>query len=159
MYTGGPVGGLGYDVRMDPTNPDVMYVTDALTGVFKSTDGGASWIPKNKGITTRMGPSGDAIPVFSLTIDPNDTSRLWAGTQYNSNAYLSEDSGETWTAYNNGILEEFLSIRGFSIEPGNSDVVYLAAEVSSWEWNGEPLPGLGLAAKESPVISATKSGT
>ena len=26
---GGPLGGLGYDIRMRPDNPDLMYVTDA----------------------------------------------------------------------------------------------------------------------------------
>jgi photosystem II stability/assembly factor-like uncharacterized protein len=158
VFTGGPVGGLGYDVRMDPTNPDVMYVTDAKSGVFKSTDGGATWVPKNKGITTRMGPSGDEIPVFSLTIDPNDTSRLWAGTQYNSDAYLSENGGESWTVYDNGIAEEFLSIRGFTIEPGNSNVVYLAAEVSSREWNIDPLPGLGLDMVKGVVYKTADGG-
>jgi len=29
VRTGGPLGGLGYDVRMRPDNPDMMYVTDA----------------------------------------------------------------------------------------------------------------------------------
>ena len=29
VRTGGPLGGLGYDVRMRPDNPDLMYVTDA----------------------------------------------------------------------------------------------------------------------------------
>jgi len=45
VRTGGPLGGLGYDVRMRPDDPDVMYVTDALAGVFKSTDGGQTFSP------------------------------------------------------------------------------------------------------------------
>ncbi len=53
VRTGGPLGGLGYDIRMRPDNPDIMYVTDAKSGVFKSTDGGKTWIPKNTGITAR----------------------------------------------------------------------------------------------------------
>ena len=39
VRTGGPPGGLGYDIRMQPDNPDIMYVTDANAGVHKSTDG------------------------------------------------------------------------------------------------------------------------
>jgi hypothetical protein len=64
VHTGGPSGGLGYDVRMDPENPDVMYVTDALAGAFKSIDGGATWFAINNGIIARVGPSADGIPVF-----------------------------------------------------------------------------------------------
>ncbi len=51
VRTGGPLGGLGYDIRMRPDNPDIMFVTDAWAGVFKSTDGGDTWFPSNTGIT------------------------------------------------------------------------------------------------------------
>lgn len=37
LRTGGPLGGLGYDIRMRPDNPDVMYVTDAYAGVHGIT--------------------------------------------------------------------------------------------------------------------------
>ncbi len=78
MRTGGPLGGLGYDIRMRPDNPDIMFVTDAKAGVFKSTDGGRTWVPKNNGITTRLGTASDEIPVFCLTIDPNNYDTIWA---------------------------------------------------------------------------------
>ena len=68
IRTGGPLGGLGYDIRMRPDNPDILYVTDAYAGVFTSRDGGKTWEPTNSGIGTRAGPSGDAIPVFCLSI-------------------------------------------------------------------------------------------
>ncbi|MFQ5419125.1 MAG: WD40/YVTN/BNR-like repeat-containing protein [Anaerolineae bacterium] len=158
---GGPSGGLGYDIRMDPRNPDVMYVTDAWAGVFKSTDGGATWFASNNGLTPYFGPSGDAIPIFSLTIDPNNPDTLWVGTQYASGIGRSDDAGATWRQINpgaNGIQEEFISIRGFAVESGNSDVVYFAGEVSSWEWNGEPLPGLGLDMTKGVVYKSVDGG-
>ena len=65
VRAGGPLGGLGYDIRMRPDNPDVMFVTDAWSGVFKSIDGGQTWTPSNNGILTRTGESSDAIPIFS----------------------------------------------------------------------------------------------
>src|SRR3989304_463341 len=76
---GGPIGGLGYDIRMRPDDPNVMYVTDAWAGVHKSTDGGRNWFTLNDGIDARTGSSGDAIPVFCLTIDPNDPDIVWIG--------------------------------------------------------------------------------
>ena len=72
VKTGGPLGGMGYDVRMRADNPDTMLVTDTQSGVSISTNGGRAWRASNKGIMTRSGPSGDAIPVFCLTIDPHD---------------------------------------------------------------------------------------
>jgi hypothetical protein len=39
VRTGGPLGGLGYDIRMRPDDPDILYVTDAYAGVFKSNAG------------------------------------------------------------------------------------------------------------------------
>ncbi|MFQ5525825.1 MAG: WD40/YVTN/BNR-like repeat-containing protein [Thermoanaerobaculia bacterium] len=160
VYTGGPVGGLGYDVRIQPDNPDVMYVTDAFAGAFKSVNGGVKWSPINKGIDTRGGPSGDAIPVFSLTIDPNDHRRLWAGTQYSSGVFRSDNAGKKWKRMDRGIKESFLSVRGFSVEPGNSKVVYFAAEVSSSEWNnGQPLPGrIGLDITKGVVYKTVNGG-
>ncbi len=93
IRTGGPLGGLGYDVRMHPENPDIMFVTDAFAGVFKSTDGGKTWFPSNNGITTRGGASGDAIPIFCLTIDPNNPNTVWTGTQNVRGIFKSEDGG------------------------------------------------------------------
>ncbi|MBM3124618.1 MAG: hypothetical protein FJZ87_06035, partial [Chloroflexi bacterium] len=137
VRTGGPLGGLGYDIRMKPDNPDLMLVTDALAGVFESEDGGESWFPSSTGIVTRTGPAGDAIPVFSLTIDPNTPEIVWAGTQFQRGIFKSTDGGQTWTKMDNGVAErEGITFRGFSVQPGNSEVVYAAGEVSSWTWAG-----------------------
>ena len=135
VRTGGPLGGLGYDIRMRPDNPDFMFVTDAWAGVFASRDGGQNWFPSNDGITIRTGSSGDAIPVFSLTIDPNDPDIVWAGTQFERGIFKSTDGGHTWIEMDKGVLEsDGITFRGFSIQPGDSNVVYAAAEISSWAW-------------------------
>lgn len=162
-HTGGPIGGMGYDIRMQPDNPDIMYVTDAYAGAFKSTDGGLHWSPANTGITTRLGTSGDAIPVFSLTIDPNDYNILWAGTQGASGIYRSADAGANWVNMNtgtNGITEIQLAVRGFTVEPGNSSTVYFAAEVPSAEWNGSDIwdPTVGVDITKGVIYKSTDGG-
>lgn len=129
---GGPPGGLGYDVRISPTDPNIMFVTDNPSGVNKSYDGGNTWVSRNDGILTRAGSSGDGIPIFSLTIDPNNTSIVWAGTQSARGIYKSTDGGETWTKMDNGVTEgDEITFRGFAVRPGNSDVVFAAAEIST----------------------------
>ena len=142
IYTGGPLGGLGYDVRMRPDNPDIMYVTDAWAGVFISSDGGKTWHPSNEGITTRAGASGDAVPVFCLTIDPHDNDTVWIGTQNVRGIFKSTDAGQTWTQKDNGVIEyEGITFRGFTVDPGSSDIVYVATELASHAWSNQGQPG------------------
>ena len=140
----GPMGGLGYDVRIDPVNPEVMYVTDNLAGVLKSTDGGDTWRGMNEGITARRGPSGDAIPIFCLTIDPTDHNVLWAGTADGvgptlggpgasdvRGVFKSTDGGRSWNRKNRGIAEDRVFLRSFTIDPKNSSIVYCGAEIGT----------------------------
>jgi len=139
---GGPLGGLGYDVRMHPGNQDTMFVTDSFGGVFRSADGGLTWAPSNDGITTYGGTSGDAIKVFCLTIDPLDPSIVWCGLQDYLGLYKSTNGGRSWTEKVSGIAEtEGLSFRGITIDPYDSDTVYAAGEISSYTWSGQMLPG------------------
>src|SRR2546425_9882178 len=77
LKVGGPIGGLGYNIRINPTNKNIMFVTDAYSGVQRSTDGGQTWHSSNTGIDARVGPSLDAVPVFSLTIDQQNPNVIW----------------------------------------------------------------------------------
>ncbi|OGO24875.1 MAG: hypothetical protein A2Y54_04930 [Chloroflexi bacterium RBG_16_51_16] len=159
VRTGGPIGGLGYDIRMQPDNPDIMYVTDAWAGAFKSTDGGNTWFQINTGIDLRTGQSGDAIPVFCITIDPNNYNILWAGLQNLGGIYRSDNGGQTWEKRTRGIVEQDgLSIRGISIEPGNSNIIYAAGEISSWRWKGSISSGREFDRTMGVVYKSTDGG-
>ena len=130
IRTGGPPGGVGYDVRIDPTDPQTLYVTDAFSGVSKSENGGALWKPINKGITSRTGSTGDAIPVFCLTIDPRNPKVIWVGTQNMRGIYKSTDGGQNWVKSDNGIPDlPGITFRSFTVDPLDSDIVYAGAEL------------------------------
>ena len=132
IRTGGPSGGLGYDVRIHPQNKNIMFVTDNPSGVNKSYDGGVTWTQKNEGISSRTGPAGDGIPIFSLTIDPNNPDIVWAGIQSTKGIYKSTDGGETWVKKDNGVVEEdTISFRGFAVHPRDSNIVFAGAEIST----------------------------
>jgi len=141
--TGGPPGGLGYDIRMRPGNPGTMYVTDAWAGVFKSVDGGNTWSPSNgtgrSRISIRRGTTGEAIPVFCLTIDPHNPDIIWAGTQSFRGIFRSADGGQTWAKMDNGVKwTTGITFRGFTVDPRGSNIVYAAAELESWAWAKKP---------------------
>ncbi|HEX9976076.1 MAG TPA: hypothetical protein VGA82_02395, partial [Dehalococcoidales bacterium] len=68
-------------------------------------------------------------PVFCLTIDPNNPDIVWTGTQFMRGIYKSTDCGETWTKKDNGVTEwDDITFRGFTVRPGNSSIVFAAAE-------------------------------
>ena len=128
--TGGPIGGLGYNIKIDPNNPRTFYVTDAFSGLQKSTNSGKTWSQINNGITTRSGPTGDEIPVFSLAIDPEDSNILWIGTQNQGEVFKSVNGGQSFTKKTNGIEEaEGLTIRNFAIYPDDNNRIIMTGEL------------------------------
>jgi photosystem II stability/assembly factor-like uncharacterized protein len=158
QYMGGPLGGLGYDVRMRLDNPDVMYVTDARAGAFRSKDGGKTWQAINNGITTRIGETGELIPVFCLTIDPHNPDIIWAGTQTQTGLFKSLDGGDSWKKMDNGIEGQSLTLRGITVDPRSSDIVYVAGEISSWEWAGKVMNGHEFDLTKGVVYKTTNGG-
>jgi photosystem II stability/assembly factor-like uncharacterized protein len=129
---GGPIGGLGYNIRIHPTDKNIMFVTDAFSGVQRSTNGGQTWQASNTGIDTRVGPSLDAVPVFSLTIDQQNPDVIWVGTQGIRGAFKSTDAGLTFQRKDNGIVEnEGLTLRNFEVHPTNSNLVFASAELAT----------------------------
>ncbi len=154
--TGGPLGGIGYDVRVDPTDPNIIYVTDQWAGCHKSYDGGKTWYPKNNGINSRFGPTGDSIPIFCLTIDPNDPNTIWCGTFGMRGVYKSTDKAEYWQLKVNGIPNtERLTFRSFAIEPGNSDIVYCGTE---WVLLDDEIPAGQRSASKGKIYKTIDGG-
>jgi len=152
---GGPPGGLGYDIRMQPDNPDIMYVTDANAGIHKSIDGGKTWVAANSGIVAQ--DMGGTIPIFCLTIDPHNYDTVWAGTQLSAHIYRSTDAGQTWVSRDNGITSDGRSVRGITIDPNNPNIIYAGLEVSSTAWNGSPLVQ-GFDLTKGEVYKSTDAG-
>jgi uncharacterized protein (TIGR03382 family) len=60
------------DIVFDPTAPQVMYAADRFSGVYRSTDGGATWTPINVSLRTRA--------VNALAIS-SDGQHLYAATE------------------------------------------------------------------------------
>jgi len=93
----GPEGGNFLSLAVDGGNPGVLYAGALNTGVFKTTDGGLSWI--------KAGLAG--LAVVSLAVDPNTSDSVFAaaasdagdGELTNTELFRSLDGGATWTRY------------------------------------------------------------
>ncbi|MGO9802576.1 MAG: WD40/YVTN/BNR-like repeat-containing protein [Steroidobacteraceae bacterium] len=76
-------------VRVDPTNPDVVYSMGIVT--MKSTDGGRTWV------SLRGAPGGDDYQ--NLWINPNDSHIL--ALVSDQGAVITVNGGETWSSWLN----------------------------------------------------------
>ncbi|HEY8052547.1 MAG TPA: hypothetical protein VIE42_07050, partial [Steroidobacteraceae bacterium] len=76
-------------VRVDPTNPDVLYSTGIVT--TKSSDGGKTWV------SLRGAPGGDDYQ--NLWINPRD-SRILALVS-DQGALITQNGGDTWSTWYN----------------------------------------------------------
>ena len=128
------------DVVVHPGNPDVVYVAaqgtvhgpNAERGVYKSTDGGATWkrvlfVDENSGAS-------------SLTMDMTNPRILYAATWQHRrypwkvesggagcSVWKSTDGGETWNKINDGLPKEMGKI-GISVSRANPNRVFAIVE-------------------------------
>jgi photosystem II stability/assembly factor-like uncharacterized protein len=155
-----PTGSIG-DVAVAPSNPNVLYVGSGEglqrpdlsvgNGVYKSTDGGKTWI--NTGLK-------DAQQIGGVAIDPKDENRVFVaalGHPYGPNPergiYRTTDGGKTWEKVlykdeNTGAMQ-------VTIDPKNSNIIYAdlwAGRQGPWE-NGE------WQGPESGLFKSTDGGT
>lgn len=71
--TNGPAGERVLALAIDPETPTTLYAGIIGAGVFKSTDGGASWTAINDGLTH--------LSIRAVAIAPLTPSTLYAGTE------------------------------------------------------------------------------
>ncbi len=122
-------------IAIDPKDPDILYVGTEHAGVYKSSDGGQSWLVASKGL--------EAAHVTSLVIDKSDSQILYAGIG-TLGLFTSTDGGENWVKTRGNTL----SIQPVYVyqSPGNSNVQYYREGRSIYykndggEWNKSSLP-------------------
>ena len=99
---------------LDPTTSSKIYVgTDH--GVFKSIDGGISWIGADTGITTNS--------ISKLAIDTTNTSTLYA-VAYDG-MFKSTDAGDSWWSINPGFPPRTY-VQSLSVDPVASSTIYVS---------------------------------
>ncbi|MBI1182788.1 glycosyl hydrolase [bacterium] len=123
------------DVAVVPSKPWVWYVAAAAGGVWKTNNNGVTFTP--------VFDSEGSYSIGCISIDPNNENVIWVGSGENNNqrsvaygdgVYKSEDGGKTWK---NMGLKSSEHIGMISIDPRNSEVVYVAAYGPLWSEGGE----------------------
>ena len=104
---------------IDPGDPAVLYLGTDGRGVFKTTDAAETWRAINNGL------EGTAQRIFSFAIDPQDSRRLFIGTQ--GAVYLSRNGGSIWEITS---LEGVFAVVALVVDPVSADTIYAAAPAS-----------------------------
>jgi len=134
----GNIGGRTRALAIDPTNPDVMYAAGVAGGVWKSTDGGASWNVADDLMLN--------LSVCTIAIDPVNPSVLYAGTgegYYLSDVFVrglgifkSVDAGATWNQLSGTVsgvpTGAFDYVNEVVISPNDSNRVYAGTRTGVW---------------------------
>ena len=123
------------DFAVNPLNPKEFYVATAAGGVWKTYNAGNTFKP----IFDGQG----SFSIGCITLDPNNSNVVWVGTGENNNQrsvdfgdgiYRSNDGGKSWK---NMGLKSSEHIGMITIDPRNSDVIYVAAVGPVWSSGGD----------------------
>ena len=94
-----------------------VFISGTNTGIYRSSDGGATWQKANDGLPAN-------VYVSALAVAPTNTSIVYAGT-WNHGLYVSRDGGSSWQARNGGDLSLANSaVTGLAIDPFHMQTVY-----------------------------------
>ena len=116
-------GGQINDVLLDPKHPATLYAATRDNGVWKSIDGGATWLRASIGLPAR-------VSVDALGIDPVTTTTLYAtlGTQ---GIYKTSDGGNAWQQSSSLAAGSGAPGAAVVVDPAHPMTVYAAGESRS----------------------------
>jgi hypothetical protein len=123
----GNIGGRTRGLLIHPTTPNIMWAGSVAGGIWKTTDGGSSWVPKADLVVN--------IAVNSLILDPRNPNNMYAGTGegfFNGDAVrgagilTSTDGGETWSRLPSTNTPDFYYVQKIVMSKGSSQRIYAA---------------------------------
>lgn len=112
-------------IAVDYNNSNIIYIStgdeDASDsygiGVYKSTDGGATWNPTGETITGGNSVMGE------IYMHPNNSDILWVVSS--EGLFKTIDAGASWTKTQTGRVKEI------RLKPNNPDVIYIVQQAGS----------------------------
>jgi photosystem II stability/assembly factor-like uncharacterized protein len=105
--------------------PNVYYFGSVAGGVWKTTDGGATWLPTfDKQDISSIGALGIAQSDHNVIYAGTGEAAVRGNTTYGTGVYKSSDAGRSWK---NIGLRDTRNIGALIVDPRNADVVLVAA--------------------------------
>ncbi len=122
-----PAGLVTHTVQVDPMDPAHLYVAAAAAGVFATHDGGATWEPRNQGVTADFLPDGGKDLAVgqcpqSFWMHPQRPDRLYQ--KHRTGVFRSDNGGRSWTNISAGIPDPQYGFAS-AIDPADPDTLFV----------------------------------
>lgn len=151
----GNIGGRVRSIVVNPANSEEILIGSVSGGIWKSTDGGGSWIPKSD--------TADVMAIGSMLIDPTNSNVVYAGTGegwlnqdavYGGGIYKSTDFGDTWTllpSTTGASIDNFRNVMKMAADPSGN--IYAATKDYTYKFGG------GEYTMDGGLFMSTNGGT
>jgi photosystem II stability/assembly factor-like uncharacterized protein len=133
-------GGLGlHTIVIDPTNPERIFIAISAAGAFRTDDGGTTWKPINRGLSSKYIPDPTAEVghcVHRIAMHPSRPNTLFM--QKHWDVMRTDDAGENWHKISGNLPTDF----GFPIdvhahEPETVYVVPIKSDAEHFPLDGQ----------------------
>jgi photosystem II stability/assembly factor-like uncharacterized protein len=120
----GNIGGRVRAILVHPSNPNIMFAGSVSGGLWKTTNGGASWTVVSDFLSN--------MAISSLIMNPSNSNEMWAGTGegfYNVDGIRgagimhSTDGGTTWNQLPATNSTNFLYVNRLAISPNGATLL------------------------------------
>lgn len=109
-------------VKIDPRDPNILYLGSRGEGLLKSIDGGESWYrlaDKNRNLSQRAN-------VYDIAVDPQNNGNIYIGTYQDrfGRLFRSSNAGKSWEEVYRVSREKY-AIFAVEIDSYNPSVIYV----------------------------------
>jgi photosystem II stability/assembly factor-like uncharacterized protein len=119
----GNIGGRVRAIVVHPTDPNILWVGSVSGGIWKTTDGGASWVTLDDFMAN--------MAVSNMIIDPGDPDVLYAGTGEGfagdgirgAGIFKTTDGGTTWNQLASTANSDFYYVNRLSLSPDRKTIL------------------------------------
>ncbi len=119
------------------TDPDIVYAGAEDAALFRSGDGGHTWVelPGLRGHGTGAGwqPGAGGLCLHTILLDPRDANRIYVAISA-AGAFRSDDGGQSWQAINQGLRSDYIPdpnaevghcVHRIALHPERPDVLFM----------------------------------
>jgi len=123
---------LVHDLEFAPSDPSIAYAAtfhppipdEDLSewveglGIYRSDNGGRTWLAANDDTTAEMG-------FTAIAVHPNDPHHVFAVDFYGRGVFVTTDGGSTWTTSNGSMGGRFGELHDIVIDANDPDTLYV----------------------------------
>ena len=106
---------FSYGIALRPGDPDTILLATSESGMFRSTDGGATWTQANTGLGTQE--------LHQVTFATSNSDVAYVASH--EGVYRSDDAGQTWVSRSRGL--QYLFSTPIAVDPRNEDIVFVGS--------------------------------